>query len=111
MFDGKCPPENILGAQWYGCKMSGNRERLNCDNHGPNNYKDTKPKGRLFLKIDLKKLAADVICLRPPPLCYTLYKYVPLYSSYSHREGGGRSTSEKVTGALVHKRGRKYQHD
>jgi hypothetical protein len=24
---------------------------------------------------------------------------------------GGRSTSEKVRGALVHKRGRKYQHD
>ncbi len=25
--------------------------------------------------------------------------------------GGGRRTSEKVRGAVVHKRGRKYQHD
>ncbi len=31
--------------------------------------------------------------------------------TYSHREGGGRWTSEKATWALVHDRGRKYQHD
>ncbi len=46
------------------------------------------------------------ICLRspipPPTLRYT----------HSHRErGGGRWTREKVRGALVHKRSRKYQHD
>jgi hypothetical protein len=47
---------------------------------------------------------------RSPP-CYTLYdEYIPLYL---FREGGrgSRWTSEKVRGALVHKMGRKYQHD
>ncbi len=57
--------------------------------HGPNNYKDTpNPKGRPFLKIIQERdLAAGVYLSEAP------------------------STSEKVRGALVHKRGRKYQHD
>jgi hypothetical protein len=42
----------------------------------------------------------------PPPF-YTLYKYIPLYL---FTQEGGR-LSEKVEGALVHKRGREYQHD
>ncbi len=49
--------------------------------------------------------------LPPPPPLHTKYIYP---CTYSHREGGGeggRWTSEKVRGALVHKRGRKYQHD
>jgi hypothetical protein len=44
----------------------------------------------------------------PIPPCYTLYKYMPLYL---FTQGVGRCISEKVRGALVHKRGRKYQHD
>jgi hypothetical protein len=46
---------------------------------------------------------------RSPPPCYTLYEYIPLYLFTQGR--GARWTSEKVRGALVHKRGRKYQHD
>ncbi len=49
-----------------------------------------------------------------PPPRYTLYEYMyPCTCTYSHREGRRESrwTSEKVRGALVHKRGRKYQHD
>ncbi len=38
-----------------------------------------------------------------PPPCYSLYIYIPLYL-FTQGGGGGRSTSEKVRGALVHKR-------
>ncbi len=49
--------------------------------------------------------------MHTPPLthCIRVYKY-----TYSHREGGkgeGGLTREKVRGAIVHKAGRKYQHD
>jgi hypothetical protein len=37
-------------------------------------------------------------------------KYTPLYL-FTQGRGEERSTSEKVRGALVHKRGRKYHHD
>ncbi len=50
----------------------------------------------------------------PLPPCYTLYKYITLYLFTQGRGEGGwgwMRTSEKVRGALVHKRGRKYQHD
>ena len=48
-------------------------------------------------------LSVPGFCLR----CMNTYPY-----TYSHREGGGgRWTSEKFRWALVHKRGRKYQHD
>ncbi len=47
----------------------------------------------------------------PPPSCYTLYEYIPLYLFTQGMGDGGRWISEKVRGALVHKRGRKYQHD
>jgi hypothetical protein len=69
--------------------------------HGTNNYKDTKPlKVAFFKKLTSKGFRRLVfICLRPPALCYTLSKYIPL------------STSEKVRGAIVHKRGQKYQYD
>jgi hypothetical protein len=40
---------------------------------------------------------------------YTLYACI--LHTYSHREGGGELTREKVRGAIVHKAGRKYQHD
>jgi hypothetical protein len=69
--------------------------------------KKPNAEGRLFIKIDLQVF----ICLRPPSLCHTLYKYIPLYLLKQGRGEGGRRTSEKVRGALVHKRGRKYQHD
>jgi hypothetical protein len=69
----------------------------------------------LFLKIDQKRyLAAGVYLSQapvplPPPFT-TLYEYIPLYL-YLGR--GGRGVCEPVGGkrALVHKRGRKYQHD
>jgi hypothetical protein len=42
---------------------------------------------------------------------YTLYTCIQY--TYSHREGvtGGELTREKVRRAIVHKAGRKYQHD
>ncbi len=43
----------------------------------------------------------------PPPLCYTLYEYMFPCTVLFHTGKGGMS----VRGALVHKRGRKYQHD
>jgi hypothetical protein len=43
----------------------------------------------------------------PPPSRYTLYKYIPLFL-FKQGWGGGGRTSEKVRGALVHK---KYEHD
>jgi hypothetical protein len=47
-----------------------------------------------------------------PPHFYTLYKYIPMYLFTQRREGGGGiGESVKVRGSLVHKRGRKYQHD
>ncbi len=47
----------------------------------------------------------------PPYTLYTCIQY-----TYSHKEkgggvGGGELTREKVRGAIVHKAGRKYQHD
>ncbi len=55
------------------------------------------------------------ICLRPPipspspPLLHTIHTPVLIHTGKEGR--GGRWTSEKVRGTLVHKRGRKYQHD
>jgi hypothetical protein len=40
----------------------------------------------------------------PPPLLHTV-------NVYSHMGRGGKLTREKVRGAIVHKAGRKYQHD
>ncbi len=66
--------------------------------------KTPNPKGSLFLKIDLRDLAAGVyLSAAPSPLLHTVYLL-------TQGKGGG-STSEKVRGALVHKRGRKYQQD
>jgi hypothetical protein len=84
--------------------------------HVPINYKDTKPWRSSFLKHFTCKgiLAAGVYLSEAPSPRYTLYKYIPLSPVLTHTEKGGRegrSTSEKVRGALVHKRGRKYQHD
>jgi hypothetical protein len=45
----------------------------------------------------------------PPPL-HTVHVYTVLYT-YSHREGRGELTKEKVRGAIFHKANRKYQHD
>ncbi len=46
----------------------------------------------------------------PLPSCYTLYKYITC--TYSHRQGeGGEVNQWEGRGALVHKRGRKYQYD
>ncbi len=72
--------------------------------------KTPNPKDRLFLKIDrYSDLAARVYLSEAPPLCYTLYKYISLYLLSQGRGGG--ATTEKVKGALVYKRGRKYQND
>jgi len=74
--------------------------------------KAPNPKCRLFLKnYQQRYLTAGVSLSEPPPPVTHCMNTYPC--TYSHREGGGeqRSTSEKVRGALVHKRGRKYQHD
>ncbi len=42
------------------------------------------------------------------PLSYTLYTCIQY--TYSHMEGGGKLTREKVRGEIVHKTSRKYQH-
>ncbi len=50
----------------------------------------------------------------PPPPVVTHrvnHEYIPLYTFTQGRGEGGRWTSEKVKGALVHKRGQTYQHD
>jgi hypothetical protein len=49
--------------------------------------------------------------LSEAPSPYTLYTCIQY--SYSHKEGGTweELTREKVRGAIVHKAGRKYQHD
>jgi hypothetical protein len=43
------------------------------------------------------------------PLLHTVKMHTPVLI-HTEKEGG-RSTSETVRGALVYKRGRKYQHD
>ncbi len=75
--------------------------------------KTPNPKGCHFLKIHLwRDLAADVYLYEAPPLCYTLYKYMPLYLFTQGRGGGGEDVNQwEVRGVLVHMRGRKYQHD
>ncbi len=78
--------------------------------------KTPNPKCRLFLTIDQKRyLAAGVNMSEVPyPLRCNIVLYEYMYPcTYSHREvgGGGRWTSKKDRGALVHKKGRKYQHD
>ncbi len=59
------------------------------------------------------------VCLRPPPLLWphspplthcTVYLYLT-QCTYSHRVRGGELTREKIRGAMLHKAGRKYQHD
>ncbi len=91
---------------------------LYCYVHGPNIYKDTKP----FMSAFLKNLPVKVLggrCLSvwgpqsptPPPL-YTLCEYIhtPVLI-HTCKGGGGRWTSGNIRGALVHKRGQKYQQD
>ncbi len=79
--------------------------------------KTPNPKCRLFFKITSKGTWQQVfICLRPP-ITSTPRPFTRCMNTYQlpHRErgvgGGGRWTSEKVREALVHKRGRKFQHD
>ncbi len=70
--------------------------------------------------LPVKVLGGKFICLRPPPLLWphtppplhTVYVLCTLQYTYSHRErgGGGELTMEKVTGAMLHKAARKYQH-
>ncbi len=47
----------------------------------------------------------------PPPVAHCINTYPCTYSHREVWEGRGVRTTEKVRGALVHKRGRKYQHD
>jgi hypothetical protein len=48
----------------------------------------------------------------PPPPCYTLYEYIITYTPVLiHTGKGGGLNLREGRGALVHKRGRKYQHD
>jgi hypothetical protein len=68
----------------------------------------------------LGKLASNVLggrCLSvwsprsPPPPLYTVWIHTPVLTVFTQGQGGGiGEPSEKVSGALVHKRGRKYQH-
>ncbi len=69
----------------------------------------------------LKKLPVKVLggrCLSvwgprsplPPPPLHTVWILTPVLI-HTGKGAGSRWTSEKVRGALVHKRGRKYQHD
>ncbi len=57
-------------------------------------------------------LAAGVYLSEAPPFCYTLYEhiYIPVLT-HTGKKGGGRSTPEKVKGALVQKKDRKYKND
>jgi hypothetical protein len=83
--------------------------------HGLNIHEDTKPQMSAFLQNWPVKIPGGR-CLsvwghrypNPPPPLNTLYEYIPLYL-FTQGRGGGRWASEKVRGALVHKRGRKYQ--
>ncbi len=76
--------------------------------------KTPNPKGWLFEKnLPVKVLGGRCFSVwgpRSPPVTHCMNTY---HCTYSHREGGGgvRWTSEKVRGALLHKRGWKYQHD
>jgi hypothetical protein len=62
-------------------------------------------------KFTCKGTLRQVFYLYESPLPYTTYTCI-LYA-YSYREGGmgGELNREKVRGAIVHKAGRKYQHD
>ncbi len=89
--------------------------------HGLIIYEDTKPYMSAFLKNWPVKVLGGMclsvwgprIPLPRPPVTHCMnYEYM-YPCTYSYREGGRgrRWTSEKVTEAIVHKRGRKYQHD
>ncbi len=77
---------------------------------------------RFLKKFPVKGLCGRCFtCLRPSPLLWphTLHPPPPVTHcilvfmyNYSHGErGGGELTREKVRGAIIHKAGRKYQHD
>ncbi len=82
--------------------------------------KTPNPKCRLFLKKLTSKgtwrqVLSVCICSphnpipSPTPVKHCMNRYL---CTYSHRAGGGGYvTVEKVGGALVHKRGRQYQHE
>jgi hypothetical protein len=80
--------------------------------------KTPNPKCQLFLKCTSKGTWRRQVFIglrprSPPPTPVTHWMNTDP-CTYSHRDGGGRGvrwTSEKVRGALVHKRGQKYQHD
>jgi hypothetical protein len=76
------------------------------------------PKCWLFFKIDQQRYSEACVYLStvrppiPPPLFYTLYEYIPgPILIHAGKGGGGWWTSVKGRGAIVHKRGRKYQHE
>jgi hypothetical protein len=57
----------------------------------------------------LSEVLRPALSYDPPPThCIRVYT---IQYTYSHREGGEELTREKVRGAIVHKAGRKYQHD
>jgi len=72
--------------------------------HGQISMKTPNLKCRLFLKGTWRQ----VLFPPPPPLLHTLHEYIPLCLFTQGRGEGGRWTSEKGRGALVHKRGRLY---
>jgi hypothetical protein len=83
--------------------------------------KTPNSKCRLFLIIHLyRDLAADVYLSEapsrpmtpnpPPPPIHTVYAYT-VYLFTQGRGEEGELTREKVTGAMLHKAGRQYQHD
>ncbi len=73
--------------------------------------KTPNPKYRLFSKFASGVYLSEAPNPLPPPLLHTVWMHVLYHCTYSHKEGGGRWTNEKVRGNLVHKRGLKYQHD
>jgi hypothetical protein len=82
--------------------------------------KTPNPKSRLFLKIYQRRdlAAGEYLSEAPsPPMTpysatpYTLYTCVQHTSSHREEDEWGELTREKVRGAMLHKVGRKYQHD
>jgi hypothetical protein len=78
--------------------------------HGLINYLEIKAKYRHLRKLTCNRTLRQVfISLRPSPLLWPLTP--PLHTvyldtvTYSHREGGGELTREKVPGATLHKAG------
>jgi hypothetical protein len=70
--------------------------------------KELTSKGTLRLEFYLSEAPPPYVTILHTPLTHL---YTCMQYTYSHREGGGKLTRDKVRGAIVHKACRKYQHD